>query len=107
MKNNYSDFSKQRLENNLKEKFETIIIGSLSTFEEEFGYLWGHGLDYNKLSSEQKEFREIWKEVRTKILDKGNSKARAAINELGQYTISWNRYVTNFKIGDKDNGGSK
>jgi hypothetical protein len=107
MRNNYEDFSKRRLENNLKEKFETIIIGSLSTFEEIFGHLWGHGIDYNKLSSEQKEFRDMWKDVRTTILDKGNSKARAAINELGQYSVSWNRYITNFTIGDKDNGGSK
>jgi hypothetical protein len=95
------------LENNLKEKFETIIIGSLYIFEEKFGYLWGHGIDYSELSEEEKEFREIWKDVRTKILDKGNSKARAALNELGQYNVSWNRYVTNFKIGDQNNGGSK
>ena len=37
-------------------------------------------------------------EARTKMLDLGNSNSRASQNELSQYTISWNKYVTNFIV---------
>ena len=47
---NYNEFSKKRLLNNLEKKFNTTIIGSLSVFEEEFGELWGHGLPNDQLT---------------------------------------------------------
>lgn len=94
----YNEFSKKRLLNNLEKKFNTTIIGSLAIFEEEFGYLWGHGVPYEKLNDDEKEFREMWKETRTRILDAGNSNLRAAQSELAQYTFHWNRYITEFKL---------
>jgi hypothetical protein len=94
----YSDFSKKRLQNNIKKKFNTTIIGSLAVFEEEFGWLWGHGLKYEDLTEDQKKFRESWKSARIKILDNGGSNLRAAESELSQYSFSWNRYVTKFDV---------
>lgn len=102
MVNNYNDFSKKRLLNNLEKKFNTTIIGSLAIFEEYFGELWGHGLEYDELDEEQKQFRKIWKDTRNKILDAGNSNLRASQSELSQYTLHWNRYVTHFQIEKKD-----
>jgi hypothetical protein len=98
----YDEFSKKRLLNNLEKKFNTTIIGSLAIFEEQFGFMWGHGIPYSSLSKEQKELRIIWKETRTKILDSGNSNLRAAQSELAQYSFTWNRFITNFKL-DKEN----
>ena len=46
----YEENSKKRLLNNIKKKFDTTIIGSLAAFEEEFGYLWGHGKHYSELT---------------------------------------------------------
>mgnify|MGYP003658239013 FL=1 len=43
-------------------------------------------------------------EARSKILDNGNANLRAAQNEIAQYTLSWNRYVTQFNI---DTGNNK
>ena len=48
------------------------------------------------------EWREAWEEARTKILDLGNSNLRASQSEISQYTISWNRYVTNFIVNNED-----
>ena len=102
MDKRYSEVSKKRLVNNLRKKFETTTIGSLAAFEESFGFLWGHGLKPNELNDEEQEWRETWNEVRTKILDLGNSNSRGAQSELAQYTLSWNRYVTNFNIVDRE-----
>lgn len=100
---NYNEASKKRLLNNIKKKFDTTIIGSLAVFEEAFGHLWGHGLPNDQLSDEEKEFRSLWQEARTSILDAGNSNLRAAQSEIAQYTMSWNRYVMNFKAVNQDN----
>jgi hypothetical protein len=102
-KDKYKDSSKKRLLNNLKKKFDTTTIGSLAIVEDIFGELWGHGVHYNELTDEEKEWREDWNEARTKILDLGNSNLRAAQSEVAQYSISWNRYVTNFIVKNKDN----
>lgn len=95
-KQKYKDSSKRRLTNIIKKKFNTTIIGSLAAFEEGFGDLWGHGLPMNDLDEDQRYWREVWMETRARVLDNGNSNLRAAENEVSQYTLSWNRYVTNF-----------
>ena len=101
--NDYKNFSKSRLLNNISKKFNTTTIGSLAIIEDSFGFLWGHGTPYNDLSEDQKDWREAWGEVRTKILDLGNSNLRASQSEISQYTLTWNRYVTNFYVkGDEE-----
>ena len=97
----YKDNSKRRLLNILKKKFDTTIIGSLAAFEERFGDLWGHGLPMQELDEDQQYWREIWTETRSKVLDNGNSNLRAALNEIAQYTLSWNRYVNNYNRNEE------
>jgi hypothetical protein len=94
----FKESSKKRLLNNIRKKFDTTIIGSLAVMEEFFGELWGHGIRYNELTDDEREWREAWEEARTKMLDLGNSNSRASQNEISQYTISWNKYVTNFIV---------
>ena len=98
----YKDNSKRRLLNNLKKKFDTTIIGSLAAFEDRFGELWGHGLPVEELDEDQLYWREAWADARSKILDNGNANLRAAQNEIAQYTLSWNRYVTQFHLDRND-----
>jgi len=93
---NYEGQSKTRLLENITKKFNTTTIGSLAVFEDIFGYLWGHGIEYKKLSKSEKKWRKVWSEARTEILDLGNSNLRGAQNEIGSYTISWDRYITDF-----------
>ena len=94
----YKDNSKRLLLNNIKKKFDTTIIGSLAAFEEKFGELWGHGLSIEELDEDQLYWREVWADARSRILDNGNANLRAAQNEIAQYTLSWNRYVTQFNL---------
>ena len=94
----YKDNSKRRLLNNLKKKFDTTIIGSLAAFEERFGELCGHGLPTEELDEDQLYWREVWADARSRVLDNGNANLRAAQNEVAQYTLSWNRYVTRFNL---------
>lgn len=98
----YKDNSKRRLLNNIKKKFDTTIIGSLAAFEEKFGELWGHGLPIAELDEDQIYWREVWADTRSRILDNGNANLRASQNEIAQYTLSWNRYVTQFKLDRND-----
>jgi hypothetical protein len=92
----YEESSKHRLSNIIKKKFNTTIIGSLAAFEDQFGELWGHGLPISDLDEDQRYWRDIWMDTRSKVLDNGNSNLRAAESEISQYTLSWNRYVTKF-----------
>ena len=52
--------------------------------------------------------REVWEDVRAQILDNGNAQLRAAMNEIDDYTITWNRYsmsipVKNEELDNKEN----
>ena len=92
----YESGSKQRLISNIEKKFKTTMIGSLARFEEEFGFLWGLGND--KRTPEQQEWYEKWQYVRTEILNNGNNQLRACLDELAQYTLTYNQYHTQFIV---------
>lgn len=94
----YKEHSKKRLMQNLRRKFNTTMIGALAQFEESFGELWGHGLALDELSKDQMYYRKKWEEVRTNILNNGNNQARAADDEIAQYTLTWNKYRTEFIV---------
>jgi len=99
----FEENSKDRLINQIGKKLQTTMIGALAGFENEFGYLWGHGLPYGQLTQDQKECRKVWNCVRTKILDDGNSNLRAIKSEISQYDIKWKRFVTNFNVKQEKN----
>ena len=86
----YKAESKERLSKILKKKIQTTMIGALSTIEENFGFLWEH--KEGKSEAEQEIMKELYKKVRSEILDKGNNQARNIDAELAQYDIEWLRY---------------
>ena len=94
----FQNNSRNRLMDAIKKKFDTTMIGALAAFEEEFGELWGNGLDIHDLDRDQLEERERWERVRSKVLDNGNDQARSAAEEISNYTVSLNRYVTKFIV---------
>lgn len=98
----YKENSKKRLLNSLDRKFKTTMIGALAQFEEAFGELWGHGKDQSKLTAQEEDARQLWDQTRTSILNNGNNQLRAAHEEIAQYTLSWNRYKTDFIVVKKD-----
>lgn len=94
----YKVGSKKRLLSNISKKFQTTMIGALSSFEKRFKHLW----------ERDDRFRRLWDEARTEILDLGNKNQRAAEQEISEYTISWDRYQTEFVFNkeNKDNGSN-
>lgn len=77
--------SKQTLARNLKKKIQTTMIGSLSSIEMHFGFLW----QSESLPEEQKvKMKNIFESLRSEILDKGNHQLRNVDVELGNYTVS-------------------
>jgi hypothetical protein len=100
----YDVKSKDRLLKILSKKFEKTFIGDLSEFEVVFGFLWGHGKRENELNDDELYYRDLWKEVRHNILNKGNGNIRAVHDELDQYTCTWNRYITILKGLNSEDG---
>tara|TARA_R100000315_G_C5234280_1_gene145531 strand:+ start:253 stop:645 length:393 start_codon:yes stop_codon:yes gene_type:complete len=94
----YKDKSKKRLSNIVNTKIKTSFIGAISSCEKNFGFLWGHGKDDDDLNEQELEMKEIWEEVRTEILDNGNTQLRAAMNEIDNYSINWERYSLGINI---------
>ena len=87
----YKEKSKERLNKNCKKKLQTTMIGALSSIEEHFGFLWGHESD-SPLSEDEEKMRLVYEELRSDVLDKGNTQIRNIDAEFTQYDITWNRY---------------
>lgn len=100
-KEKFQNNSRNRLMANIHTKFKTTMIGALAAFEDEFGELWGNGMDLEELTQDQLEERERWERVRSRVLDNGNDQSRSSAEEISHYTVSWNRYVTKFVIKKK------
>jgi hypothetical protein len=89
--------SKTRLKKEMKKRVQTTMIGSLSSIEKYFGFLWGEGSE-NELTKDQLRMRDIFEEMRTEILDKGNAQIRSADLEVENYDVTWNKYHINLPI---------
>lgn len=91
-----------------KKKIQTTMIGSLSDIENYFGFLWGFNETEGELSPEQKHIKEIYEEVRAKILDRGNTQIRELEIELTNYEISRKKYYIKLPVsnpkGDNNDG---
>ena len=86
-----NETSKDRLGKITKKKIETTMIGALSSIEKHFGFLWGHN-DQKSLTPEESHMKSMYDEVRSEILDKGNSQIRNIESELSYYEITWLKY---------------
>ena len=87
----YLDLSKERLLKIGKKKIQTTMIGALSTLEKRFGFLWGQDQE-GDLTPEQEHLKELYEEIRSEILDRGNNQMRNLESEFAQYDIKWLRY---------------
>ena len=94
----YREGCKKRLLGTIEKKFKTTIIWAIASVEAGFGELWGHGKPEVELTDKEREFREIWQEVRTEILNKGNNNLRGAQDEIAQYSTVWEGFRTEFLI---------
>lgn len=91
-KDRFMDASKDRLLKIGKKKIQTTMIGALSTLEKHLGFLWGHEEEEHDLTPEQQHIRDLYDEIRSEILDRGNNQMRNLEAEFAQYDIKWLRY---------------
>tara|TARA_R100000005_G_C5001765_1_gene209023 strand:+ start:4457 stop:4780 length:324 start_codon:yes stop_codon:yes gene_type:complete len=89
--------SKTRLKKEIRKRIQTTMIGSLSSVEKFFGFLWGEGSE-SEPTKEQLQIREVFEELRTEILDKGNTQIRNSEAEIENYDIVWNKYHINLPL---------
>jgi len=93
------EHSKRQLIDAITKKMKTAMIGSLSSIEEALGFLWGLDLPEEERTQDQLDFEEnVWQPLRTEILNKGNNQLRAAIDEITQYDMTWQKYQTELII---------
>ena len=109
--NKYQEVSKDRLLKISKKKIQTTMIGALSTIEKHLGFLWGHESS-EPLTPEQEHLKQLYEEVRSEILDRGNNQSRNLEAEFANYDINWLRYqitlpVKNINKQGEEDGSSK
>lgn len=88
--------SRERLEKIATAKIRTTMIGAIASIEEHFGHLWGDG-EY-ELTEEDEELKESFEELRSEILDKGNTQIRNLKAELVLYDIEFLGYHVDIPI---------
>ena len=88
----YKEDSRNRLLKISAKKIQTTMIGALSSIENHFGFLWNHDDGDENLSSESQHMKQLYEDVRSEILDKGNNQIRNLEAELSQYDVEWLRY---------------
>lgn len=98
----YKVDSKDRLSKVLKKKIQTTMIGALSSIEQHLGFLWESD---GPLTEDQKAMKNIYEQIRSEVLDKGNNQARNIDAELAQYSIEWLRYQINIPVINKGKEG--
>lgn len=86
---------KQKLRRGVNISIRTAMVGAIAAFEENFGYLWGHGKE--KLTEGELEWLEIWQQTRTQIFDKGNKCLQAANNQLNHFNVQEQRFYQDFR----------
>jgi phage terminase large subunit-like protein len=96
----FKSSSRDRLLTISSKKIKTTMIGALATIEKNFGFLWGE--ESNTLTAEQKHMKELFDQVRSEILDKGNAQVRNLEAEFQYYDITWLRYNMSLPVKTLD-----
>lgn len=93
--------SRERLSTIIRKKIETTMIGALSSIEEHLGFLWSNA-DGSPLTDEQTVMKDVYQDIRSEILDKGNNQARNVEAELTHYEVEWQKFSMELPVIKKD-----
>lgn len=93
-------YSKRQLEKYIKKMGETLMIGAISSIENEFGHLWGHNKNEDYTPEEEAMF-EKWENLRQDILNKGNRNIVYMIDLLDNFKINMYKAENTFQIRKK------
>jgi hypothetical protein len=94
--------SLESLKYRVSSRIKTTMIGAISSIENHFGYLWGHGNE--NLNESQSRLKFIFEELRKEILDKGNNQLRGLDSDLLNYEVNKKeiKIVLPIRRGQKD-----
>lgn len=98
----YKEDSKDRLNKIIKKKFETTMIGAISSIEKHLGFLWNQDGNSSDLTEDQKIIKELFLKARSEILDKGNNQARNVEAELSNYDVEWKKFKLTLPVRNKE-----
>jgi len=93
----YKNSSNDRLLKIARKKIQTTMIGALSSIENNFGFLW-NAENASDITDEQQHMKDIFDQVRSEILDRGNNQARNLEAEMSQYEVKWLKYNINIPV---------
>lgn len=96
--------SKTKLARDIKKRIETTMIGALASVEKYFGEFWG--MYSAEKNDEQLRVEELYEELRSEILDKGNAQIRNIQAEIQNYDVLWQKYHINMPIKQTYKGGA-
>jgi hypothetical protein len=66
-----------RLRFYVEKRLQTTMIGAISKFENNFGFLWGQDIEKDEdLTPQQLEFADMWERTRNQVLNQGNAQIR-------------------------------
>jgi hypothetical protein len=101
MNNKY--ISRRHIIEQMEKRFKTIMIGGLSRFEKEFGYLW-EGENGEPVTEKDIYFRDKWEDLRNDLLDHGNYQIRNGLEELEKYLNKVEKYNLQIFYNQKGDG---
>lgn len=79
--------AKDQLRHLVKKRIDTTMIGSLASIEKYLGFLWGHNSD-GDLTPEQERLADLYEDLRSEILDKGNNQIRNFDTDFETFEVS-------------------
>lgn len=94
---------KERLIDDIEKRLKTVMIGSISRFENTFGYLWNHGSEVD--TDQQDFFRRKWDDLRNDLLNHGNNQIRLtvdAVYDFFEQKENKYKYTYNFSVNNKE-----
>ncbi len=81
-----ADVARELLDKEMEKKFKTVMIGAISSIENNLGFLFGYN-ENRELTPEEEELKEIFVKIRSEILDRGNGQIRNMKTILDLYKI--------------------
>ena len=91
------ELSKEKLLKATKKKIQTTMIGALHSVEQHFGFLWNS----ENSGHEEEQLKEIFEDMRSEILDRGNNQIRNLESEFSHYDVFWKKYSLKLPFTDK------
>ncbi len=82
-----TDVAREVLEKEITRRLRTVMIGAISSLENNFGFLFAFN-ENRERTDEEMECLDIFNKTRSEILDRGNAQIRAVQDALDLYDIS-------------------